>query len=315
MAYGTYIRKVVDSGSSDTALNTAINLSAVAGVLANTVKTAQEPMCVDRFGYIPTTVFAYAGILTQGALGLFKYPAAFAAVDLASSIALCNSLTTVLKAHAADAVIHKAVDATNFTAVLTPPTVVTDLASLMIQVNLLQTAYAAHAVDENGGTPTYHVVQDTAGSTAQALANSTPVSTLAGTMAKLLDMVLKYNLHDVDIVAHHFGYYHPAGKVLLATMNLVNGDQPCTEYVVDVENVVLAATAPATGLGPLGIADLVPGDKVAIEVTVAATDGSTPSGTYQPFFCWHNRAETESIMSNVVNRTVIPAPSNDSMAP
>ena len=312
--YGTYIRKVVDSAVSDTAKNTAINLSAVAGPLVNSVKTAAEPMCVDRFGYLPITVFAYAGLLTKGVLGLFKYPAAMACADLPSTIALCNNLTTVMNAHAADAVIHKLIDTTYFSTTLTPAAPVVDLASLLVQVNLLITDYTGHKADENAGTPTFHVVQDTAGATAQTLTSTTPVTTLAGAITMLKDMLIKYNLHDIDIVAHHYGYYHPAGKVLLASMNLENGDQPGSEYVVDVDNKVVKAVAPYTGVADLGIADLVPGDKVEIEVMVAATDGGTPSGTYQPFFCWHNRGETENIMPTVVNRTPVKAAVNDPFA-
>ncbi len=102
-------------------------------------------------------------------------------------------------------------------------------------------------------------------------------------------------------------YKYPGGdsgsKVALATINLEDGDLAGVEYVVDVDNLVVAAEAPYSGLQPKGKADLDPMDQVAIEITTQAAGGGGIAGDFQPFFCWHNRAESEENTAKVVNRT------------
>ena len=92
-------------------------------------------------------------------------------------------------------------------------------------------------------------------------------------------------------------------KVALATINLEDGDLAGYEYVVDVDNLVVAAESPYSGLQPKGKADLDPGDQVAIEITTQAAGGAGIAGDFQPFFCWHNRAESEENTAKLVNRT------------
>ena len=180
--YGTYIRKVVDSSGDDHGQATAINMNAAVSTAAAEalLKTAREPMCVDRVGYMPTTAFAYNGLTVQGVLSIYKYP--------------------------------------------------------------------------------------------------------GGDASK---------------------------KVLLATIKLVDGALVGTEYVSDIPNTVQAAVSPYAGLADLGIADLAPGDKVAIWISTQATGGTYIAGAFQPFLCWHNRAETENNMPSVVNLTPVQAQVNE----
>jgi hypothetical protein len=306
--YGTYDRYVVDGSNSDVGQGgaAAVNLSAVMGVLSLSVKTAKEPMTVDRLGFNPVT--AFVSLTTNAQLGLYRYPLGLICVDLPSAIDMYNSLLVAMRAHAADATMHTAApDTVNFPGTMAA-VVQGDLAGLLVGVNLLQTAYAAHNTDANLGSAwVFHIAQVN-----HALANSTPSTTLAMAIAKLNDMLTKYNLHDLSAVCHTIGNLHPAYKVLLATITLTNGDAVGFEYVCDVDNKAQKAVAPYTGVKSRGVADLVPGDQVAIEVLVLAA-GSV-SGTYQPFFCWHNRAETENVMTHLVNRTPVKAAVNDSFA-
>ena len=297
MAYGTYDRKVVDGSNSDVGQGgaVAINFSGLAlGVLPLSVKTAREPMTVDRFGFMPVTVFA---ITVPGALGLYKYPQGLICVDLPTAIDLTNALSTAMIAHAADTVVHKLADTANFSTTLTPAAAVTDLATMLVQINLLQTAYAAHNVDAAAGSPTYHVAQDTT----HALANATAVTTLATAIAKLNDMLTKYNLHDLEVTAHYFGHRYQAYKVLLATIAPATLDAVGFDYVCEVDNLPVKAEFPSQGVALRGVADLMPGDPVAIEVSVLTTG----TGTFQPFFCWHCRAEAEGDLPYLVNRTPV----------
>ena|SRR5208337_1418863 len=305
--YGTYDRHVVDGSNSDVGQGgaAAIDLSSqVLGAFALSTKTAREPMTVDRLGFMPVTVLA---LTIPGALGLYRYPQGLKCVDLPTALRLCNDLSANMIAHAADTVIHKAADATNFTAALTPSTPVVGLTDMMVQINLLITAFAAHIVDENGGTPTFHVSQDTAGATAQTLTSTAPVTTLATSITMLNDMLYRYNLHDIDVVAHHVGHLHQSYKVLLASIALSNGDAVAFDYVSDVDNLPVEAVFPYQGLAILGVADLVPGDQVAIELITKPTG----TGTLQPFFGWHSRAESDADMAYIVNRTPVKASIQD----
>jgi hypothetical protein len=106
-------------------------------------------------------------------------------------------------------------------------------------------------------------------------------------------------------------YKYPGGvtadKVALATITLEDGDEPGVQYVVDVDNQPVKAAAPYTGIQPKGMADLDPGDQVGIEITTQGAGGGGIAGTFQPFFCWHERPESEDNMSNLVNRTPVKA--------
>jgi hypothetical protein len=106
-------------------------------------------------------------------------------------------------------------------------------------------------------------------------------------------------------------YKYPGGdtskKVALATINLEDGDVPGTQYVVDVDNQPVKAAAPYTGVQSKNVADIDPGDQVGIEITTQGAGGAGIAGTYQPFFCWHERPETENNMAKLVNRTPVKA--------
>ena len=114
-------------------------------------------------------------------------------------------------------------------------------------------------------------------------------------------------------------YKYPGGvtanKVALATITLEDGDVPGTQYVVDVDNQPIKAAAPYTGIQRKGMADLDPGDQVGIEITTQGAGGAGIVGTFQPFFCWHNRAETENNLAKLVNRTPVKATSNSNVHP
>ncbi|MGA2159837.1 MAG: hypothetical protein ABSG90_11550 [Dehalococcoidia bacterium] len=302
MVYGTYDRHVVDGSNSDIGQGgaAAINLSSQAlGVFTLSTKTAREPMTVDRLGFMPVTVFA---LTVPGALGLYRYPHGLTCVDLPTALKLCNDLSANMIAHAADAVIHLLPDTTYFSATLTPSTPVVGLTDMMVQINLLITAFTAHAAtDEAKGTPVFHLVTDSAGASAQALTSTTPVTTLATSITMLNDMLTRYNLHDMDVVAHHVGHLHQSYKVLLASIALVTLDAVGFDYVSDVDNLPVEAVYPYQGLAIRGVADMVPGDQVAIELITKPTG----TGTLQPFFGWHCRAESEADMPFVVNRTPV----------
>jgi hypothetical protein len=309
MVYGTYDRIVVDGSNSDVGQGgaAAVNLSAAMGVLSLSVKTAKEPMTVDRLGFNPVT--AFVSLTTNAQLGLYKYPLGLICVDLPSAIKMYNDLVVAMNAHAADATMHTtAPDNVNFPLTTTHISQ-GDLAGLMAAVNLMQIAYKAHNTDaiKSSGWA-FHIAQ----ATTEAPANDTAVTTLATTIAKLNDLLAKYNLHDLGIVGHAIGNLHPAYKVLLATITLTNGDAVGFEYVCDVDNKLVKAVAPYTGVSDKGVADIEPGDQVAIEVLSLAA-GSV-SGTYQPFFCWHSRAESEDVMPYLVNRTPEKAAVNDAFA-
>ena len=108
-------------------------------------------------------------------------------------------------------------------------------------------------------------------------------------------------------------YKYPAGnsgnKVALATINLEHGDLAGTQYYVNVDNKVVKATSPATGVAPRAGADFQAGDQVVIEVTTQAA-GGTEVGDYQPFFCFTPRPEPHTMQDLVVDRTPEKTPVN-----
>ena len=298
MAYGTYDRVKHDRTTGDVALATltAINLNAVAGGLLHSERVV-EPFVVDRFGYHPMAAFVYGTAPTKGYLGLYKYPFGMACYDLPTALWATNNLTEVMNAHAADITMHKAADSVNFPLPVVP---VIDLAGMMVQVNLMQIAFKAHNTDTIAGSPTYHVAQDTT----HAPANDTAVTTLATTITKLLDLLAKYNLHELELTAHTINNLHPAGKILLATIALVDGAAVGWNYFCDVDNLAVKAIPPYQGLGFQGIADFNAGDVVAIETKVMA-NGGTESGNFQPYFCTHPRAEATQNMPMAVDLTPV----------
>ena len=306
MGYGTYDRVKHDRTTGDVALATltAINLNAVAGGLLHSERVV-EPFVVDRFGYHPMAAFVYGTAPTKGYLGLYKYPFGMACYDLPTALWATNNLTEVMNAHAADITMHKVADSVNFPLPVVP---VIDLAGMMVQVNLMQIAYKAHNTDAIAGSPTYHVAQDTT----HAPAADTAVTTLALTITKLLDLLAKYNLHELELTAHYINNLHPAGKILLATIELVDGAAVGCNYFCDVDNLPVKAAVPYQGVAFQGAADFNPGDVVAIETKVMA-NGGTESGNFQPYFCTHPRAEATQNCPMMVDLTPVKAAVTDNV--
>jgi len=300
MAYGTYDKFIGDLSNDDSALATAIILEAAVG--AKLTKTVVDPLSVTRFGFRPTVAFNYDTLTTKGVLGLYKYLQGLVCMDLPTALTMCNLLVRTMNAHAVDDDIHAAIDDVNFPVDEAPAV---NLASLLTKVNLLQTAYAAHNVDANLASAwVFHRAQVN-----HALANATPSTTLALAIAKLNDMVAKYNLHDLSAVTHYYGDRHSAMRIELATINLEEGDQVGVTYYVNVDNKVQKAVGPASGVASLGVADFQPGDQVVIEVKTAAV-GGTEVGDFQPLFWWHPRAEAHYTMDMAVDRTPVKTPVN-----
>ena len=212
---------------------------------------------------------------------------------------MTNALTTALNAHAADVLIHKVVDtASGFPLPTTP---VVDLPGMIVQLNLMQIAYKAHNTDAIiSPTPTIHV----ATTTTQAPANDTAVSTLATCIAKANDLLTKYNLHQLYVTGHYFGNYHPAYKVLLGTLNLVDLSPIGWNYFSDIDNQPQVAVSPYQGLDYKGVADFSPGDVVAIEIKTLAV-GGTGTGNFVPYFCDHIRAEETQNCPMMVDLTPV----------
>ena len=307
MGYGTYDRVKHDRTTGDVALATltAINLNAVAGGLLHSERVV-EPFTVDRFGYHPMAAFVYGTAPTKGYLGLYKYPFGMVPSDLPTALWATNNLPAAMNAHAADAAMHKAVDSVNFPLPVVPGI---DLAGMMVQVNLMQIAYKAHNTDAIAGSPTYHVAQDTT----HAPAADTAVTTLALTITKLLDLLAKYNLHELELTAHTINNLHPAGKILLATIELVDGAAVGVNYFCDVDNLPVKAAVPYQGVAFQGAADFNPVDVVAIETMVMA-NGGTESGNFQPYFCTHPRAEATQNCPMMVDLTPVKTAVTDNVA-
>lgn len=107
-------------------------------------------------------------------------------------------------------------------------------------------------------------------------------------------------------------YKYPFGvsgsKVALATINLEDGDLAKYTYFCDVDNKVVEATSPATGVASKGIADLEPGDQVVVEISTQAVGGVYIAGDFQPFVCMHRRAESTENLNYAVDRTPAKTP-------
>ena len=94
-----------------------------------------------------------------------------------------------------------------------------------------------------------------------------------------------------------------ADKVLLGTITLKDGDAVGDCPFVDLDNQVVAAVSPYTGLAPYGVCDLEAGDQVVIEITTQGVGDAYILGEFQPFFCYHPRAEAEDNQPRMINRT------------
>jgi hypothetical protein len=102
-------------------------------------------------------------------------------------------------------------------------------------------------------------------------------------------------------------YKYPAGvsanKVLLGSITLKDGDAVADCPFVDLDNKPVAAVSPYTGLVPYGICDLQGGDKVVIEITTQGVGDAYILGAFQPFFCFHPRAEEALNTPRMIDRT------------
>ncbi len=87
-----------------------------------------------------------------------------------------------------------------------------------------------------------------------------------------------------------------AGKVALATIPLEDLALVDNVYYVDVPNPPVVSTRK-------GKADIDSGEAVVIEISTAATGGGGIAGDFQPFFCFHPRAEVEDNQSKMHDRT------------
>ena len=103
-------------------------------------------------------------------------------------------------------------------------------------------------------------------------------------------------------------YRYPGGddsaKIAIGTIVLQDALAINSVAYADVDNVYVPATYVA---GVLTVrarnkADFDVGDKVAIWVTTQA-NGGTEVGDFQPFFCFHPRAEVEANQALMVNLT------------
>lgn len=86
-----------------------------------------------------------------------------------------------------------------------------------------------------------------------------------------------------------------AGKVALASIPLEDLALVNNVYYVDVANPPVAARGK-------GRADIDAGEQVVIEISTAATGGAGIAGDFQPFFCFHPRAEVEDNQSMMHDR-------------
>ena len=290
MLYGEELH-VIEAANSDSGTMTAINLTASLGDVA-LIKTMPLPGVAMQVGFRVVTAFTLGTGPTPGVLELFRYPYGLVANDLPSAIAMYNWLTLTMNAHAADLTMHAAVD-TDFSATLSPTTPAIGLTDLMVGLNLLQTAYTAHNTDSQQGSPTFHV----ATGANHALADTTPVSTLATSIAKLNDMVAKYNLHDLGLTMHYVANLHPAVKVSLGTLLMDNG-YPVGKIYKDTVNNKVPDTVPAAP----GIAHYNVGDAMVVQCTKIAV-GGTKAGTLQPFIVYSNRGENKDNQPQLVDMT------------
>jgi len=102
-------------------------------------------------------------------------------------------------------------------------------------------------------------------------------------------------------------YKYPGGvaanKVLLGAITLKDGDAVGDCPFVDLDNKPVAAVAPYTGLVPYGTCDLQAGDQVVIEITTQGVGDAYVLGAFQPFFCYHPRAEDAGNQPHMIDRT------------
>jgi hypothetical protein len=96
-----------------------------------------------------------------------------------------------------------------------------------------------------------------------------------------------------------------AGKVLLASIALEDLAQVDNVYYVDVPNPPVPATmvGGVVTVPPRNKADIDAGEAVVVEITTQAAGGGNIAGDFQPFFCYHPRAEVEANQSKMHNRT------------
>lgn len=94
-----------------------------------------------------------------------------------------------------------------------------------------------------------------------------------------------------------------ANKVLLGTITLLDGDAVGMAPYVDLDNQPVAAVAPYTGLAPYGTCDFQAGDQTVIEVVTQGVGDTYILGEFQPFFCFHPRAEEALNDPRMVDRT------------
>ena len=120
---------------------------------------------------------------------------------LSSAITLSNSLQTIMNTHAADGggALHVTADAVNFPVAGTA----SDLATLLVQVGLMLTAYDVHDDDsELGAAWAYHDAQEAGDQTPVSVVTPT---TLEEAVTRLNDLKSKYNGHDADNTTHTSG--------------------------------------------------------------------------------------------------------------
>lgn len=102
-------------------------------------------------------------------------------------------------------------------------------------------------------------------------------------------------------------YKYPAGvaanKVALGTITLKDGDAVALVPFVDLDNQVVAAVSPYTGITPYGVCDHQAGDQTVIEITTQGVGDTYILGEFQPFFCFHPRAEEHLNDPRMVDRT------------
>jgi hypothetical protein len=96
------------------------------------------------------------------------------------------------------------------------------------------------------------------------------------------------------------------GKVALATIPLRDGALVDNVYYVDVPNPAVADVKDANGVITApghNKADIGAGEAVVIEVTTQAAGGGSIAGDFQPYFCFHPRAEVAANQSKMHNLT------------
>jgi len=290
MLYGEELH-VVEAGNSDGGVMTAVNLTDALAT-QHLAKTMPLPGVAKYICYRPVTAVTYGSGPTKAVFELFKYPGALVAGDLATACAVYNALVVAMNAHAADASMHTtAPDTTNFPLVATP---VSTLAGLEAALNLMQVAYAAHNADAILSSAwAFHVAQGTT----HALANTTSMTTLALCIAKVNDIVAKFNAHDLTLTAHAVTNLHPAGKVSLGTFSPAEGAVVGKMYLVKINNKVIDQVPVQTGNAQYNA-----GDQLVLEVTGLAV-GGTKAGTFQPYIIYSNRGESADNQPLIVDRT------------